>query len=71
VWQLLEAHLHMMINNEGYEEYEENEEYEEGCIVADGNNVYFAGKLRRMDIGPTRIIDDTERRTRAKGYKHQ
>jgi hypothetical protein len=32
----------MMINNEGYEKYEE---YEEGCIVADGNNVYFAGKL--------------------------
>jgi hypothetical protein len=40
----------MMINNEDYEEYEE---YEEGCIVADGNNVYFAGKLRRMDIIPT------------------
>jgi len=42
----------MMINNEDYEEYEE---YEEGCIVADGNNVYFAGKLRRMDIRPTNI----------------
>jgi hypothetical protein len=45
----------MMINNEGYEEYEENEECEEGCIVADGNNVYFAGKLRRMDIRPINI----------------
>lgn len=42
----------MMINNEDYEEYEE---YEEGCIVADGNNVYFAGKLRRMDIRPINI----------------
>jgi hypothetical protein len=42
----------MMINNEGYEEYEE---YEERCIVADGNNLYFAGKLRRMDIRPTNI----------------
>jgi hypothetical protein len=45
----------MMINNEGYEEYEENEECEEGCIVADGNNVYSAGKLGRMDIRPTNI----------------
>lgn len=45
----------MMINNEGYEEYEEYEECEEGCIVADGNNVYFAGKLRRMDIRPINI----------------
>ena len=42
----------MMINNEGYEEYEE---YEEGCIVEDGNNLDFAGKLRRMDIRPTNI----------------
>ena len=40
----------MMINNEDYEEYEENEECEKGCIVADGNIVYFAEKLRRMDI---------------------
>ena len=45
----------MMINNEDYEEYEENEECEEGCIVADGNIVYFAEKLRRMDIRPTNI----------------
>jgi hypothetical protein len=45
----------MMINNEGYKEYEEYEEYEEGCIGADGNNVYFAGKLRRMDIRPTKM----------------
>ena len=42
----------MMINNEDYEEYEE---YEEGWIVAHGNNVYFAGKLRRMDIRPINI----------------
>ena len=41
----------MMINNED----QEYEEYEEGCIVADGNNVYFAAKLRRMDIRPTNI----------------